>query len=173
MILETQHTSFKFCRIYIYIYIDTEINQPAIFSKQYLFTIILGLRHLQAEQISNNECISLLLHRCCCKTGSSGSVEGGTIHDMPGAFDSDKLDVLGINLFDAVTSCTPGSLLHTDILWPDASFCKYTVERCNLYKWFEIDFRQYGSTFVSLFEGTYTFLPFLMSIRLYGVYYIY
>ncbi|XP_039253752.2 integrator complex subunit 5-like [Styela clava] len=83
----------------------------------------------KSAQVTNNECISLLLHRCCCKTGSSGSAEGGVIHDTPAMFDEDKLVVLGSKLLEAVTSCYPGSLLHADTAWPDSTFRKYTVER--------------------------------------------
>ena len=88
---------------------------------------------LQVAQTSNNESLSLLLYRCCCKTTSGTDISHFSIPDVAQAFDAEKLSVLSTSLLSAIMASSPylatAITLDGEPEWPSNQVKKFTIER--------------------------------------------
>ncbi|XP_078481109.1 integrator complex subunit 5-like [Ciona intestinalis] len=82
-------------------------------------------------QTSSNECLSLLIYRCCCKT--SGGDNLCSIPDVQHVFDADKLMILSERLISSFAASSPylatAVTLDGDMEWPVCHMRKFTIER--------------------------------------------
>nr|CAB3256464.1 integrator complex subunit 5-like [Phallusia mammillata] len=87
----------------------------------------------QESQSSNNECLSLLLYRCSCKTSGNINLNSFTIPDVRQTFDSDKLLHLADCIISTITVSSPQLAttitLDGDTEWPSCNTRKLTIER--------------------------------------------
>uniref|UniRef100_H2YC72 Integrator complex subunit 5 C-terminal domain-containing protein n=2 Tax=Ciona savignyi TaxID=51511 RepID=H2YC72_CIOSA len=85
----------------------------------------------KTSQTSSNECLSLLFHRCCCKT--SGGSNLTSIPDVAHVFDLDKLSILAERLISSIATSSPhlatAVTLDGDTEWPQCHMRKFTIER--------------------------------------------
>ncbi|CAK8683371.1 unnamed protein product [Clavelina lepadiformis] len=87
----------------------------------------------KVAQTSNNESLSLLLYRCCCKTTSGTDISHFSIPDVAQAFDAEKLSVLSTSLLSAIMASSPylatAITLDGEPEWPSNQVKKFTIER--------------------------------------------